>query len=148
MKKQAARLVSVTIGANLALTAAYSDGREIHVDMRDVVGLIASFAPLENPAEFTSAKVTDWGWTLEWDCGASLDSDRLLEMALEQSGMMDNVRFRRWMDSNGLSLTEAAGAIGITRRTVSQYRTGARPVPHYITLACVGWETLRKRKAA
>jgi DNA-binding XRE family transcriptional regulator len=148
MKKQTARLVSVSIGEDLTLSAAYSDGRKIHVDMRDVVERIASFAPLESHSEFTSAKVTDWGWTLEWDCGASLDSDRLLEMALEQSGMIDNVRFRRWMDANGLSLTEAASAIGITRRTVSQYRTGARPVPHYITLACVGWETLRNRKAA
>lgn len=26
------------------------------------------------------------------------------------------------------------------RRTVSQYRTGARPIPCTVTLACKGWE--------
>lgn len=49
------------------------------------------------------------------------------------------------MDSNGLSLSDAAQAIGVTRRTISQYRSGARPVPRTIALACVGWETLQRQ---
>jgi hypothetical protein len=53
--------------------------------------------------------------------GASLDSDRLFEMALEQSGMVSNSHFRRWQDTNQLSLTQAAQAIGLTRRTINLY---------------------------
>jgi hypothetical protein len=84
--------------------------------------------------------VADFGWGVEWPCGASLDSDRLLEMALEQQGQVANVNFRRWQVRHQLSLTDAANAIGLTRRTVSQSRTGARPVPRTVTLACKGWE--------
>jgi hypothetical protein len=140
MKKQAARLVSVATAAGMRVDATYSDGRVLQVDLSDLARRLDAFAPLESPSEFATARVTDFGWTLEWNCGASLDSDRLLEMSLEQGGLAENVRFRRWQDAHGLSLAEAADAIGITRRTVSQYRTGARPVPRYIALACKGWE--------
>jgi len=145
MKKQAARLVSVTPMQNLRLSATYSDGRVLKVDLADLVNRLDVFAALENATEFSTAKVADFGWTLEWDCGASLDSDRLIEMALEQTGMSDNVSFRRWQDSNNLSLADAANAIGLTRRTVSQYRTGARPVPRIVGLACKGWEAERRQ---
>jgi len=140
MKKQAARLVTVKPEEPMALSVTYSDGRVLRVDLSELAGRLQSFAALENPNEFASVKVADFGWTLEWDCGASLDSDRVIELALEQAGLAENVFFRRWQDSHNLSLTDAASAIGLTRRTVSQYRTGARPVPRIVGLACKGWE--------
>jgi len=145
MKKQAARLVSVIPMENLKLSATYSDGRVLNVDLTDLVNRLNVFAALEDPTEFSTATVADFGWTLEWDCGASLDSDRLIELALEQTGMSENVSFRRWQDTNNLSLADAANAIGLTRRTVSQYRTGARPVPRIVGLACKGWEAERRQ---
>ncbi len=148
MKKQAARLEYVKTGKGMTLAATYSDGRVVQVDLSDLVRRLKAFAPLEKPVEFRTAKVADFGWTLEWDCGASLDSDRVIELALEQSGMAENVYFRRWQDANGLSLTDAANAIGLTRRTVSQYRTGARPVPRVVGLACKGWEVEHAQRAA
>ena len=44
------------------------------------------------------------------------------------------------MIANGLSAMRAAEALGMTRRSIISYRTGARPVPTYINLACIGWE--------
>ena len=146
-KKQAARLESVKTGKGMSLSASYSDGRQVQVDLSDLARRLKAFSPLEKPAEFRTAKVADFGWTLEWDCGASLDSDRVIELALEQSGLAENVSFRRWQDTNGLSLTDAANAIGLTRRTVSQYRTGARPVPRIVGLACKGWEAEHRNHA-
>lgn len=140
MKKQTARLIAVTPESNMVLAATYSDGRVVRVNLSDLASRLQAFAALENPNEFATAKVADFGWTLEWDCGASLDSDRVIELALEQAGMAENVFFRRWQDTHNLSLTDAASAIGLTRRTVSQYRTGARPVPRIVGLACKGWE--------
>lgn len=140
MKKQTARLIAVTPESNMVLAATYSDGRVVRVNLSDLASRLQAFAALENPKEFATAKVADFGWTLEWDCGASLDSDRVIELALEQAGMAENVFFRRWQDTHNLSLTDAASAIGLTRRTVSQYRTGARPVPRIVGLACKGWE--------
>lgn len=147
MKKQAARLESVKTGKDMKLSAIYSDGREVQIDLSDLVRRLKAFSPLEKPAEFRTAKVADFGWTLEWDCGASLDSDRVIELALEQSGLAENVYFRRWQDTNGLSLTDAANAIGLTRRTISQYRTGARPVPRIVGLACKGWDAEHRNHA-
>ena len=144
MKKQAVRLASVSTGQGMMLTATYTDGRVLRVDMSDTARRLEAFANLEIPSEFATAKVSDFGWSVEWDFGASLDADRLLEMALEQSGMAENVRFRHWQDANGLSLSEAAKAIGLSRRTVSQYRTGSRPVPRTVSLACKGWEAERR----
>ena len=123
-----------------AVAATYTDGRVVRVNLSDLASRLQAFAALEDANEFATAKVTDFGWTLEWDCGASLDSDRLIELALEQAGMAENVFFRRWQDTHNLSLTDAASAIGLTRRTVNQYRTGARPVPRIVGLACKGWE--------
>lgn len=147
MKKQAARLASVTPETGMNLSATYSDGRVLRVDLSDVAHRLQAFAALEDPTEFATSKVTDFGWTLEWNCGASLDSDRVIEMALEQAGMAENVSFRRWQDANNLSLADAAKAIGLMRRTVSQYRTGARPVPRIVGLACKGWEVEHRQEA-
>ncbi|MBC7963611.1 MAG: DUF2442 domain-containing protein [Steroidobacteraceae bacterium] len=144
MKKQTARLKDVEIVAPAVVKVTYTDGRLVSVDLKDIIRDYAAFAPLSNPDEFTTVTVADWGWSLEWQCGATIDADRVLELALEQSGMVDNVTFRRWQDANGLSLSAAAVAIGLTRRTVSQYRTGARPVPRTVTLACKGWESMKE----
>ena len=56
--------------------------------------------------------------------------------------------FNAWMERNGLSLGAAAKALGITRRTIVYYHGGHKPIPVYIKLACVGWETLHLQHAA
>ena len=53
-----------------------------------------------------------------------------------------------WMWRNGLNLDEAAAALGLSRRMVAYYRSGQKPIPKSIWLACIGWETLQARKAA
>lgn len=140
MRKNSIRLENVTTIAPYKVEVTYTDKSRVTVDIEQLIKSLAIFAPLENQKEFASATVTDFGFTLEWSCGVSLDSDRLFEMALEQSGMIANAHFRRWQDANQLSLTQAAQAIGLTRRTISQYRTGKRPVPRTVSLACRGWE--------
>jgi len=144
-QKNAYPLQSVAIEAGMVLSATYMGGNTIRVDLADAARRLKAFAPLESRREFRRAALVDFGWAVEWPCGASLDSDRLLEMALEQQGQVANVDFRRWQDRHQLSLTDAAKAIGLTRRTVSQYRTGARPVPRTVTLACKGWEMEQDR---
>lgn len=144
MKNKAARLADVVVPEDNMIQATYTDGRAIKLNMSDIINNYSAFAPLSDGTEFKTVKVADWGWSLEWDCGATLDADRLLELSLEQAGMSANVAFRHWQDSNGLSLTAAAEAIGLTRRTVSQFRTGMRPVSRTVTLACKGWEAEKK----
>ena len=140
MRKNSFRLAGVTALPPYQLEITYTDNNTITVNLENLIASLEIFAPLEDSNEFTSATITDFGFTLEWSCGASLDCDKLFEMALEQSGMIANARFRHWQDVNQLSLTQAAQAIGLTRRTISQYRTGKRPVPRTVSLACKGWE--------
>ena len=45
------------------------------------------------------------------------------------------------------SAAQAAKALGLTRRTILYYHSGAKPIPIYIALACEGWEH-RQLKAA
>ncbi len=145
MRKNTFRLESVAPFEPHKLTITYTDKSVITVDLKPLIQSLAVFEPLENATEFASAAITDFGFTVEWLCGASLDSDKLFEMALEQAGMIANAHFRRWQNANCLSLTQAAQAIGLTRRTISQYRTGKRPVPRTVSLACKGWEVEQAR---
>jgi predicted transcriptional regulator len=65
----------------------------------------------------------------------------LWEPALEQNGQTDAVEFSRWRWRNGLSLTNAAEALGLSRRQVAYYASGEHEVPRTVLLACKGWET-------
>ncbi|MDR2208167.1 MAG: DUF2442 domain-containing protein [Azoarcus sp.] len=141
MSKNMNRLESVKPLDGMALEIRYTGGQVVCVNFSDFPERFAVFADMRKPDFFRAATVTDWGHTLEWPNGEGLDADRLMEMALEQSGRNDTLEFRRWQDRNGLSLAAAAEAIGLSRRTVSQYRTGARNVPRTVALACLGWET-------
>lgn len=135
-KSKAPRLESVRTLSATQLEVRYTHGRQFVLDLSGLVNELAAFAPLRDPAQWATAQVTDWGWTLEWACGASLDSDRVLEMAMEQAGLQANIEFRHWQDRHHFSLASAADILGLTRRTVSQYRTGSRPIPKVVGLAC------------
>jgi predicted DNA-binding protein (UPF0251 family) len=140
MKQNINRLESVKQVSGLKMEVRYTGGQVVQVDFSELPDRFAIFEQFKNPAFFNQATVTDWGHTLEWPNGEGVDADRIMEMALEQAGRTDAVEFRRWQDRNNLSLTAAAEAIGLSRRTVSQYRTGARHVPRTVALACKGWE--------
>lgn len=44
------------------------------------------------------------------------------------------------MARNGMSLTSASESLGLSRRAVSQYSSGARPIPKVVGLALRGIE--------
>lgn len=112
------------------------------VNLAEPISTLEVFAALEDPAVFATATVADYGWTVEWANGASIAAERLYQRALPTEA------FRAWMNIHHLSLTEAAAAIGLTRRTVSQYSSGNRPIPRTVALACKGWEAERMSKLA
>lgn len=57
------------------------------------------------------------------------------------------MEFGAWMQRNGLSLSTAAQALGLSRRMIAHYRTGSRPIPKVVALACRGWEALHRHAA-
>jgi hypothetical protein len=85
-------------------------------------------------------KIGDWGHSLFWPTGDEVGADRLWLDMLNALGRADARQFLEWRMRHGLSLTKAADALGISRRSAAYYSNGDRPVPKAILLACLGWE--------
>lgn len=109
---------------------------------------LSSVRQLSDDDFFQQMVVDDWGHALEWPNGFDLGADKLYEMARQQAGLPTAAGFNDWMERNHLSLTKAAEALGMSRRMISYYRTGTRPVPTVVDLACTGWESRHHSEAA
>lgn len=98
------------------------------------------FDVLRDPVFFARMTKDDWGHGLDWPGGLDLGADMLYELCRQQAGLPTASEFNRWMQRNGLSLATAADTLGMTRRMIAHYRTGSRPIPKVVGLACKGWE--------
>lgn len=78
----------------------------------------------------------------------SLASDNLRALAVEQGGGCSHQQLIAWMHRHGLSLDQAAQALGLSRRMLAYYRSGEKPIPRTVALAMRGWEALHARGRA
>lgn len=127
----------------------WRSGKQTRVDVSEYLNS-PGYEKLKEPTFFATAVIEEWGHGVEWADGEiGIDADSLYRLGKEQAGVAFPVaEFNAWMERNGLSLTGAAHALGITRRTVVYYHGGHKPIPIYIKLACIGWETLSYQQAA
>lgn len=123
----------------------FRSGKVYTVSLAIPIARIAGFVVLRDTAMFNTAQVVDDGWTVEWECGLSMASERLYQMAKEQAGeAVPQDEFKAWMQRNHLSLASAAEALSLSRRVVSQYSAGSRPIPKIVGLALKGFEAERR----
>ena len=132
----------------LCLMIQWDTGESYGVNLAALVTRTQAYAPLREPTFFECVTVEEWGHGLDWPGGLDLGADRLYDLCREQAGMLSPSGFDHWMRRNGLSLATAATALGMTRRMIAHYRSGSRPIPRTVQLACLGWETEQLRKAA
>ena len=132
-------IASVTLGDGYCIQLIWSDGTTADIDLSATVEK-RPFAKLRDAVEFVTVRIGDWGHSLEWDCGVDLGADQLWLETLSATGRSDVRQFFEWRLNNELSLSEAAAALGISRRSVAYYSNGERPIPKAILLACTGWE--------
>lgn len=123
------------------LRTSWSTGEVLDVDVSHVLRG-AAFAEIRKPDVFKTVH-TD-GFSVEW-FDAELGPDNVYAWAKEQAGKVSHEMLGAWMHRNQLSLSSAAEALDISRRMVSYYRTGAKPIPRSIWLACLGWEVTRPK---
>jgi len=135
-------VAKVTDAMRLVIT--WSTGETLGCDLADTVNSHAAFAPFADPAFFSQVAVEEWGHGLDWPGGLDMGADRLYQLCREQAGLFSPVDFDAWMLRNQLSLSSAAEALGMTRRMIAHYRSGSRPIPKTVQLACFGWEALKK----
>jgi hypothetical protein len=136
------KLQSVTAVAPFRLRTTWSTGEVLEVDVEPVLRSAPALAGLLDPVVFATARLSDWGHAVEWR-DAELGADNVYAWAQQQAGRVSHQMLDDWMRRNGLSLDTAAEALGISRRSVGDYRTARRPIPRAIWLACVGWEATR-----
>jgi hypothetical protein len=132
----------------LALT--FTDGYAAEVDLSGLIAKHPTLARLKNRKVFAKVAVDEWrrGVIFAGDDNLSLASDNLRALALEQAGEYSHQHVIVWMYQNGLTLDDAAKALGISRRMLAYYRSGEKPVPKSIGLAMLGWESLHHRRKA
>lgn len=137
------RLESVQALSDYRLQLVFRDGSVYTVSLANAFDKFPGLRPLQDLAAFAKAQVIeDEGWTVEWpELDIQIGADTLWLDARAQNAVDENTRvFTQWRAQNGLTLTQAAKALGMTPRTMSAYGTGSRPVPRYVALACKGWE--------
>ncbi len=109
-------------------------------------GTVAEIAAPQGKGQ---VELGDWGHSLVWPDGTEIGADSLWLDTLDAIGRGDARHFLEWRLAHGLSLSKAADALGLARRTVVYYSNGDRAVPKTVLLACKGWEAERpKRQAA
>ena len=141
-------ITNVRTAGPFCLVIDWDTGESFSVNLSAIVTNNQAFAPLREAALFERVALEEWGHGLDWPGGLDLGADRLYDLCREQAGMLSPSEFDQWMRRNGLSLTSAASALGMTRRMIAHYRSGSRPIPRTVQLACLGWETEQLRKAA
>jgi DNA-binding XRE family transcriptional regulator len=136
------RLASIRVLTGRRLRLQYRDGRAWTVRFDEMIAESPGLAPLANNAAFRQARMEEHGWSVEWpELDLQIGADTLWLDAQAQNAPDENTRiFARWRARHGLTLAQAAEALGVTTRTLSAYGTGKRPVPRYMALACAGWE--------
>jgi hypothetical protein len=137
--------------ADGVLLLTFADGAVMRVDLRALVAGHPLLFALSDPQVFGTVRVGEWGGSVVWgdDPGGDLElaADNLRARAVEQAGGVSHEFILNWMARHRLSLDAAAQALGLSRRMLAYYRSGEKPVPRTVALACLGWEHLGVNEA-
>lgn len=144
MSKDHFVLTAVEALPDYRLRLTYADGQSFLIDLSERIRTTNFLAPLRDATLFAQAKVGFAGRSVDWiEDVLDLGADNLRHLAVEQAGGIGHERIWTWLHNTGLTLEQAAEALGISRRMLIYYRNGEKPIPRSIWLACLGWEAVR-----
>lgn len=131
------------------LELTYADSAVLQVDLKPIIRKHRTLARLADAAVFTTAQLGEWGGSVTWaqDDHLELAADNLRARAIEQAGGYSHEVIWNWMARHHLTLDTGAQALGLSRRMLAYYRSGEKPVPRTVVLACVGWEAEQLQEA-
>ena len=146
MRPKQFTLASVKTTPTASLLLSYVDGGQFEVSLVDTILRHPTLERLKDPEVFSSAKVGDHGASVIWanDDDLELAADNLRARAIEQAGGVSHEFIWNWMARNDLTIDAAAVALGVSRRMLAYSRSGSKPVPRTVALACLGWEEVIK----
>jgi hypothetical protein len=140
------RIRNVRAVQPFSLEIEWTTGETLRVDVERLLKRFKLYEPVRNPRAFRLASADAWGHAVTWPGEIDIGADTLYELSREQAGEWGPEKFDAWMQRNGLSLTAAAEALDMTRRMIAHYRTGSRPIPRVVALACEGWEARQRNR--
>lgn len=144
MSKDHCQLTAVEALPDYRLRLTYADGRTFEVDLVDWIETTEASQALKDSALFSRVRIGFAGRSVDWiEDELDLGADNLRNLAVEQAGGIGHERIWNWLHDTGLTLDQAAEALGISRRMLIYYRDGEKPIPRSIWLACLGWEAVR-----
>jgi hypothetical protein len=127
------------------LQITWHNGKQHTIDLSAYIKRFVVLQPLKKSSVFKQAQVGEWGFDVTWGNDIEIAASTLYRLALEQNGdIMPTADFKNWMTTNKLSLTTAAQELGLSRRTITAYSSGAALIPKHIALACKGWNSLHQ----
>jgi len=135
---------------NCRLHLVYADRASFDVDITPIIRRSPVLLPLQQPDIFARAHQGEFGGCVAFadDDALELAADNLRARAIEQQGGYSHEYLLDWMARHNLTQHQAATALGISRRMLGYYLSGAKPLPLTVALACMGWEAQQERKAA
>lgn len=137
------RIRSVTVLPQYCLFLTFEDGWASKVNLSHWISHTRQFQPLQDATIFGQVHLGDWGTSLVWvEDTIDMGADNLRNLAVEQQGGIGHERLTTWMHKHHLTQEGAAEAIGISRRMLNLYLSGAKPIPKTVWLACLGWEAV------
>lgn len=148
MNRQEFRLVQVAVLKPYRLRLTYQTGETVEVEVGEIIRRIPALSGLKEWSLFQKAAVGEHGMSVTWgEDTFELAADNLYARAVEQGGGVSHEMLWDWMHRNGHTLDSAAAALGLSRRLIAYYRSGVKPIPKHVWLACIGWETLARQAA-
>ncbi|WP_297925398.1 DUF2442 domain-containing protein [uncultured Agitococcus sp.] len=139
------QIAAVEVLAAYQIQITWHNGKQNTVDLGAYIQRFVVLQPLKKSSIFKQAQVGEWGFDVTWGNDIEIAASTLYRLALEQHGdIMPTVDFKNWMTTNKLSLTTAAQELGLSRRTITAYSSGAALIPKHIALACKGWNSLHQ----
>ncbi len=140
---------ALALRAPATLSLTFADGASLVVDLAGVINSHPALAALNDEAVFARAHIDALGGYVVWlEDELEMAADNLRNLATEQAGGIGPERVLNWMAHHSLTQDRAAQAIGVSRRMLNYYLSGAKPIPKTVWLACLGWETVQELTAA
>lgn len=138
-------ITALQVQAPCTLSITFADGVAMPVDLSDAIRTYPALAALGDFTLFATARVDARGGYVIWiEDDLEMAADNLRNMAVEQSGGIGHERMVNWIHQHRLTQERAAEAIGVSRRMLNYYLSGAKPIPKTVWLACKGWESERE----
>ncbi|MBF0624170.1 MAG: DUF2442 domain-containing protein [Magnetococcales bacterium] len=122
------RITKVAPVSATAIAAEWDDGYSAVVDLSTLMEN-RHFAALRDPEVLARASIEDWGGTITWPGAGEWGADNLRVLAHTQT-------FGTWLHRHRLTNQSAAEALGVSPRSIAYYKSGERPIPKHIRLAC------------